>query len=206
MNKLKEVVKANPKLKSFAHWLLIPKNDYRPRWWVRNILNPLVHKRAKGSIIRKWARMDLLPSSPFQLGKNAIIEDYATVNNNVGEVIIGENALIGISSTLIGPVTIGKDVLIAQNVVVSGLNHGYQDIHTSIRQQKVSTALVTIEDEVWIGANVSVIAGITIGKHSIIAAGSTVVKNIAPYSIVGGNPARLLKQYNTTTKSWEKVA
>lgn len=205
MNKLKEVVSANPKLKSFAHWLLIPKNDYRPRWWVRNILNPIIHSKAKGSIIRKWARMDLLPSNTFQLGKYAIIEDYATINNNVGAIIIGDNSLIGISTTLIGPVTIGRDVLLAQNVVVSGLNHGYKDIHTSIRAQKVNTAPVVIEDEAWIGANVSITAGVTIGKHAIVAAGSTVLKSIPPYSIVGGNPARILKQYNKETATWEKV-
>jgi len=205
MNKLKEVVKANPRLKSFAHWLLIPKNDYRPRWWVRNILNPIIHAKAKGAIIRRSARMDLLPSNIFQLGKYAIIEDYATINNNVGPIIIGDNSLIGISTTLIGPVTIGKEVLLAQNVVVSGLNHGYKDIHTSIRAQKVLTELVVIEDEVWIGANVSITAGVTIGKHSIVAAGSTVIKSIPPYSIAGGNPARILKQYNRETDKWEKV-
>ena len=206
MNKLRDVVKANTKLKSFAHWLLIPKNDYRPRWWVRNILNPILYNRYKGAIIRKWARMDLLPSNTFQIGQYAIIEDYATINNNVGAIIIGDNSLIGISSTLIGPVTIGKDVLLAQNVVVSGLNHGYEDIHTSIREQKVLTEPVIIDDEVWIGANVSITSGVTIGKHSIIAAGSTVVKSVPPYSIVGGNPARILKQYNIDTEKWEKVA
>ena len=205
MNKLIEVVKASPKLKSLAHWLLIPKNDYRPRWWVRNILNPIIHNKAKGAIIRKSARMDLLPSNTFQLGKYAIIEDFATINNNVGAIIIGDNSLIGISTTLIGPVTIGKDVLVAQNVVVSGLNHGYQDIHTSIREQKVRTEPVIIDDEVWIGANVSITSGVTIGKHSVIASGSTVVKSIPPYSIVGGNPARILKQYNKDTERWEKV-
>jgi len=205
MSKLKEVVKSNPKLKSFAHWLLIPSNDYRPRWWVRNILNPIIHRKERGAIIRKWARMDILPSNTFYLGKNAIIEDYAVVNNNVGDVIIHDNALIGIACTLIGPVSIGKDVLLAQNIVISGLNHGYEDIHTSIREQKVVTKQVIIEDEVWIGANVSITSGVRVGKHSIIAAGSTVHKDVPSYSIVGGNPARLLKKYNVETSEWERV-
>jgi acetyltransferase-like isoleucine patch superfamily enzyme len=57
----------------------------------------------------------------------------------------------------------------------------------------------------WIGANAVITAGVTIGKHSIIAAGAVVTKNIPPYSVAVGNPARVIKQYNFTSQKWEKV-
>jgi len=65
--------------------------------------------------------------------------------------------------------------------------------------------LIIIEDECWIGANAVITAGVTIGKHSVIAAGSVVTKNIPPYSVAVGNPARVIKQYNFETKQWLRV-
>jgi len=72
-------------------------------------------------------------------------------------------------------------------------------------EQKVTTAPIVIEDEVWLGANVVVVAGVTIGKHSVVAAGAVVTKSIPPYSVAVGNPARVIKQYNFETKKWERV-
>ena len=95
--------------------------------------------------------------------------------------------------------------MFAQNIVASGLNHVYEDINVPIADQHVYTSLITIEDEVWIGANAVITAGVTIGKHSVVAAGSVVTKDVPPYSIVAGNPARLLKQYNKETGEWERI-
>lgn len=195
-----------PALKGFLHWCLIPRNDYKPRWWVRYFLTPLIHTRGKGSRIRRKARIDVLPNNTFYLGAGALVEDYAVVNNAVGDVIIGDRSLIGISSTVIGPVTIGNDVMMAQNIVISGLNHGYEDIQFSIREQLTITNHIYIKDEAWIGANSVIVAGVTIGKHSIVAAGSVVTKNVPDYTIVAGSPAKIVKQYNFETETWDKVS
>lgn len=202
---LKEKIKSNEKLKKLALWMLMPRNQARPRLWVKWFVNPLKHKKGKGSLVRRRTRMDVMPFNRFELGKDSTIEDFATVNNGVGDVIIGERTRIGISNVLIGPVTIGNDVMFAQNVVLSGLNHGYEDVNLPPSLQKVETKPIVVEDEVWIGANAVVTAGVTIGKHAIVAAGCVVVKDVPPYSIVGGNPGRLLKQYNHETKTWERV-
>ncbi len=202
---LKEKIKSNPKIAKLTIWLLSPKNQARPRLWVRWFLNPLVHKKGKGSRINAMTRMDVMPWNKFELGKNSTIEDFATINNGVGDIIIGERTRIGLSNTLIGPVSVGNDVMFAQNIVASGLNHTYEDVSISIHNQKVTTAEIKIEDEAWIGANAVIVAGVTIGKHSVVAAGSVVTKDVPPYSIVAGNPAKLLKQYNWETKKWEKV-
>lgn len=197
-------IKADPKLKLFVINLLTPKNQGRPRLWVKLFLNPFKHKRGRGSCIRRWTRLDVFPWNDFILGKNSTIEDFATVNNGAGPLYIGEHTRIGLSCTLIGPVTVGNDVMLAQNIVISGLNHTYQDITRPISHQKQTTAMITIEDEVWVGANSVIVAGVRVGKHSVVAAGSVVTKNVPPYSIVGGNPAKLLKAYNPETKQWER--
>ena len=94
----------------------------------------------------------------------------------------------------------------AQNITVSGLNHLYEDVQRRpIHAQGVSTAPIVIEDNSWIGANVVVVAGVTIGKHAVIAAGSIVTKDIPPYSVAVGNPARVIKQFNFETNTWDQI-
>jgi len=206
MSFLRDKINNNPGLKQFVHKLLVPKNDYRPRWWVRKLFNPIfTFKTGKKASIRSKARMDILPKHQFYMGDYAIIEDYAVVNNILGDVIIGDRALIGLRCTVIGPVQIGNDVLLAQNIVLSGQNHGYEDITMSIREQDSITSEIIIKDRAWIGANAVVVAGVTIGKHSIVAAGSVVTKDVPDYTIVAGNPAKGLKQYNAESQDWERI-
>lgn len=205
INKIREKVKSDDRLKELMHYMFVPKNQARPRWWVKNLLNPFFHHKGKSSLIRSKTRMDVLPHRQFKLGNNSTIEDFSTVNNGMGDVIIGDNVRIGISNVLIGPVTIGNFVILAQNVVLSGLNHSYQDITTPTCKQQCTKAPIVIEDEVWIGANAVITAGVTIGKHSVVAGGSVVTKNVPPYTVVGGNPARIIKKFNFETNTWEST-
>jgi len=204
---LVEKIKSNPRLKKLVLWMLMPKNQARPSLWVKLFLNPLKHHKGKGSgsLVRRRTRMDVLPFNLFSMGANSTIEDFATVNNGVGPVIIGDRTRIGLGCVLIGPVTVGNDVMFAQNIVVSGLNHGYQDINTPPSLQPVETKPISIGDDVWIGANAVITAGVTIGKHAVVAAGSVVTKNVPDFAIAAGNPARILKQYNPETMQWERV-
>jgi acetyltransferase-like isoleucine patch superfamily enzyme len=183
----------------------MPANQARPRMWVKLFINPFIHKKGKGALIRRNTRMDVVPFNPFCIGINSTIEDYTVVNNGMGAVIIGDGVRIGLSNVIIGPVEIGKNIILAQHVVVSGLNHGYEDINTPIRLQPCIASKIFIEDDSWIGANAVITAGVTIGKHSIVAAGSVVTKSVPPYSIVGGNPAKILKKFNNQTGTWEKI-
>ncbi len=146
-------VKSNPKLKKFVHWMIIPHGQARPRLWVRLFVNPFIHKKGKNVTIRFRSRMDVFPFKNFEIGSNSIIEAFATVNNGVGNVIIGNNCGIGLGNVIIGPVKIGNYVMLAQNIVISGLNHGYEDVTMPPRIQKVVTKQITIEDNEWIGAN-----------------------------------------------------
>ena len=203
---LKSYIDGRPFLKRFIHRLLIPTGQARPRRWVRWFVNPFIHRRHRSSVIRSSVRLDVLPFSPFELGEGSLIDDFSVVNNGVGPVVIGSNSLIGIGSVIIGPVTIGSDVIMAQHVVLSGLNHGYENILTPIRNQPVTTRPIVIGDECWIGANVTITAGVTIGRHSVVAGGSVVTRDVAPYTVVGGNPARVLKHYDQPSGQWIRGA
>ncbi len=203
---LKERITNNKKLKSIILWILMPEGQARPRLWVKWFVHPFILKKGKRSSIRKRSRLDVLPFNRFYLGNKSTIEDFCTINNGVGNVFIGHNTRIGIGSVLIGPVHIGDHVRLAQNVVVSALNHNYQDVSLPISEQGITTSDVYIGDETWIGANSVILPGIFIGKHCVIAAGSVVTKNVSSYSVVAGNPARVVKTYHPETKSWHKIS
>lgn len=202
---IKDQIKNNAKLKKLVHRMLIPKDEARPRSWVKVLVNPFIHKVGKGAAIRSRTRLDVLPFNQFMLGDKSVIEDFCTVNNGVGDVIIGSHTLIGMGNVIIGPVTIGNNVIFAQNIVASGLNHEYRDVNTPIHQQPILTAPIVIEDDCWIAANSVITAGVTIGKHSVVAAGAVVTKDIPPYSVAVGNPARVIKRYDFEQKDWVRV-
>ncbi|RZK08025.1 MAG: acyltransferase [Flavobacterium sp.] len=205
MNRLFDVLRRKPRLKKLVHWLLIRTNQARPRLWVRFFLNPFFHNKGAGSIIRNTSRLDVLPFNKFDLGRNSTIEDFTTINNGVGDIFIGDNTLVGIGNVLIGPLTIGDNIIIAQYVVMSGLNHDYESIDLPISAQPINKRRITIDDDCWIGANVVITSGVKIGKHCVIAAGSIVTRDVPPFSIAAGNPARIIKQYNSGKKTWDKV-
>lgn len=198
-------IKGNPVLKKGVHRMLIPAGEARPRWWVKAFVNRWYHSRGKGSKIRSSVRQDVLPFNRFVLGSQSVVEDFSVINNGMGDVCIGNRSFIGMSNVLIGPLEIGNNVITAQHVVLSGLNHGYLDPGIPIKDQPCSTAKITIGDDCWIGANVVVTAGVTVGKHAVIAAGSVVTKSVPDYSIAGGNPARILKQYDKEENTWKKM-
>ena len=195
-------IKSNPKLKSLALYLLITPGQARPRQWVKWFVNPFRHQYGRRSLVRWKTRMDVVPFNGFSLGPDSVIEDYTTVNNGMGAVHIGARTFVGISNVLIGPLRIGNDVIMAQNIVLSGLNHSYQDISLPIRDQPCTTAEIVVEDEVWIGANSVITAGVRIGCHAVVAGGSVVTKDVLPYTVVGGNPAQPLKAYQPETGQW----
>ena len=185
--------KGNPRLKKFVDWMIMNQVQTRPRWFIR-ILAPLYQHRGKHSVVHRSARMDTPPYRKFSLGDYSVIESFACINNAVGDVIIGDHTRIGLHNTIIGPVTIGSHVNLAQGITVTALNHNFEDSDKRIDEQGVSTTPVTIEDDIWIGANAVILPGVTIGNHSVVAAGAVVTKNVPPHSLVAGVPAKIIKQ------------
>lgn len=195
----------HPKLKSFLHYLLVHPYTSRPRWWARTFIIPFVIKRGKGSIIRRKVRLDIIPSKKITLGKKSVIEDYTIINNGMGDIFIGDYTHVTSRVKLVGPVTLGNYVTIGSGAQITGLTHNYLDVTRPIAKQGVTPNRTVVEDDVWIGGNSCINQGITIGTHSIIASGSVVTKNVPPYSVVGGNPARILRQYDFEKQEWTKI-
>ena len=190
---VRQKFKDNPKLKRFVDWLIMNQVETRPRWYIR-LLAPLYQHRGRHSVIHRSVRMDTPPYRKFSLGDYSVIESFTCINNAVGDVIISDHTRVGIHNTIIGPVSIGSHVNLAQGITVTALNHNFADTEKRIDEQGVSTPPVVIEDDVWIGANAVVLPGVRIGTHSIVAAGAVVTKDVPPHSIVAGIPAKIIKK------------
>jgi len=190
--RVRNKLKNNPKWKKFIDWVIMNQVETRPRWFVR-LLAPIYQHRGKHSVIHRSARMDTPPYRKFSLGDYSVIESFACINNAVGDVLIGDHTRIGLHNTIIGPVKIGNHVNLAQGITVTALNHNFDDTEKRIDEQGVSTNPVTIEDDVWIGANAVILPGVTIGNHCVVAAGAVVTKDVPPHSLVAGVPAKVIK-------------
>ncbi len=190
---IRQGLKSSPRLKRLLDYLIMNQRDARPRWYVR-LLAPLYQHRGRGSKIYSSVRMDTPPYRRFSLGRQSVIESYCCINNAVGDVVIGDYTRIGIHNTIIGPVTIGNHVNLAQSITVTALNHNFDDANKRIDEQGVSTSQTVIDDDVWIGANAVILSGVTISTHSVVAAGAVVTKDVPPHSLVAGVPAKIIKK------------
>lgn len=111
---------------------------------------------------------------------------------------IGECTFIGPYTCIVGPgdIRIGRDCLIAVYSVIVANNHSFADPSRKIRNQRVTRKGIVIEDDCWLGAGVKVLDGVTIGQGSVIGAGAVVTRDIPPYSVAVGVPARVISQRN----------
>ena len=195
MNKeeLRTQMKGSPKMKRLLDYLIMNQRDARPRWYIR-LLAPLYQHRGRGSKIYGSVRMDTPPYRKFSLGKHSVVESFSCINNAVGDVVIGDYTRIGIHNTIIGPVTIGSHVNLAQGITVTALNHNFENTNERIDLQGVTTKQVIINDDVWIGANAVILPGVTIGRHAVVAAGAVVTTDVPENTVVGGVPAKIIKR------------
>ena len=191
-NAIREMMKSNGGIKRMVDLLIMNQRLTRPRWYVR-LLAPLYQHRAFSAKIYGSVRMDTPPYRRFSIGKRSVVESFSCINNAVGDVVIGDYTRIGLHCTVIGPVTIGNNVNLAQGITVSALNHNFEDTRLRIDEQGVNTSEIVIDDDVWIGANAVITAGVHIGRHSVVAAGAVVTKDVPEYSVVGGVPAKVIR-------------
>jgi len=203
---LKDYIKKNAKLKAFILLLISPKYNPKPRLWIKWFINPIIHKRGKGTVIRSSrSRIDVFPWHQFTIGSRSIIEDFTTINNGAGDIFFGDNVRIGIGSVVIGPVTIKDGCGLGQHVFISGFNHTYKDGNSNSSIQGLDCKETLIEEDTHIGANCVVVAGVHIGKRCQIGAGSVVTKNIPDYSIAVGNPAKVIRRWDLERKEWLRI-
>jgi acetyltransferase-like isoleucine patch superfamily enzyme len=103
-------------------------------------------------------------------------------------------------------VEIGENVLIAGRVYISDHNHCFSEIDKPILAQGiVSGGKVVIEKNAWLGEGCVILPGVTIGENSIIGSNAVVTKDVPPYSIAVGIPAKIIKKYDSESKAWNLV-
>lgn len=190
-------------------------------WWRSNkmkIYTSLLRSSA-GSIGK-----NTLISPPFQsfnikemhIGDNTRISEYCWIQcidsyqgkNFSPRLDIGNDVHIGRFAHVIAcdNIKIGNSVVIAERVYISDNLHGFEDINMPIMKQPLKQAgPVIIEDEAWIGNGACILPNVTIGKHAIIGSNAVVTKDIPPYSVAAGVPAKVIKQYNPEQNMWEKA-
>jgi acetyltransferase-like isoleucine patch superfamily enzyme len=151
-------------------------------------------KSCRNSFLKKWKWRRYQIGRNFHAGRGVQLWAKTTLS-------IGDNFYIGRYSQIECDAVIGHDVIIGNQVALVGkYDHHYQQIGTPIRlasairdndyDWKGLNLITTIENDVWIGYGSTIMQGVTIGEGAIIAAGSVVTKDVEPYSIFGGNPAR----------------
>lgn len=132
-------------------------------------------------------------SKIISIGKNTVIQSgfrFGLKEN----LRIGNNCEIN-ENVYIQSALIGDYVLIAQNVSILAMTHNYNDKNTPIIEQGFSAVrTVVIEDDVWIGRNVTILPGLTLGKGCVIGTGSVVTKDVLPYKVMAGVPARIISE------------
>jgi maltose O-acetyltransferase len=127
-------------------------------------------------------------------GKGVNIERMAYFNTGL-DVSIGDYSMLGINCHLSDDISIGNNVIMGPNCVILNRNHKFSRTDIPILQQGLTEKKLTVvEDDVWIGRDVLFTPGRTVRRGSIIAAGCVLSKDFPEYSIIGGNPSRLLKK------------
>jgi len=132
--------------------------------------------------------------------RGMIIAKKTSLSPNVrikGLVEISEGSSIAHNCTLSGEkvgIFIGRNVMIAPNVVIVAFNHGFSRMDIPMAGQEYVEAPIIIEDDVWISANCTICKGVRIGKGSIVGANSLILSDVDGYSIVGGVPAKLISR------------
>ena len=146
--------------------------------------------------INGLSQKGLIFGDKVTVGSYAIIRPTNLYGGEAGIGLkVGNNSSIGPYSYIgcSGYIEIGDNVMMSPRVSIYSENHNFSDVDLPMIDQGVTRSFVKIENDCWIAANSIILAGVTVGRGSIVAAGSVVTKDVPPFSIVGGNPAKIIK-------------
>tara|TARA_R110000765_G_scaffold415451_2_gene516579 strand:- start:135 stop:680 length:546 start_codon:yes stop_codon:yes gene_type:complete len=137
---------------------------------------------------KQWGKLSINLGSNVTLHSTIILQGSGTLTIKKNS-FIGSFSVIGVNESI----EIGENVMIAQAVSIRDTDHAFDRTDIPMKLQGIVTKPIIIEDDVWVGYGAVITKGITIGHGSIIAANAVVTKNVPPFSIVGGVPARIIK-------------
>ena len=144
----------------------------------------------QGCFVATTASVSGRPGEVLSMGPEGFVAANAYVT---GAVKLGAHCSVNPFATLRGPVTGGEGVRIGAYACLVGFNHGFADTERPVFRQGITSKGIVLGDDVWVGAHATIVDGVRVGSHVIIAAGAVVTKDVPDYAIVGGNPARLIR-------------
>lgn len=162
----------------------------------KNVLEMNGGSVGKNGRIYEGVKLASQRGCPIHIGNNVSIEKGVVLSTSEkGKIIIGHNVYIGEYSVLMSneEIEIGDNVLISPHNDIVDFNHVYKDPNKPINQQGFISKKIKIEEDVWIGSGAKILMGVMIGKGAVIGAGSIVTKDVLPYHVVIGNPAKTVK-------------
>lgn len=153
--------------------------------------------------------LGLVNPSGVRIGSDVDIGAYAFLEalSAPGDVVIevGDGTYIGpfLRLTAVGGVTIGSKVLIADRVYLSDSGHVYEDVTRPIRGQGLRTGRrLVIEDGAWVGVGAAIVGNVRIGRNAVVGANAVVTRDVDDFTVVAGNPARVVRRHNGTDWEW----
>lgn len=146
----------------------------------------------KGAFLARTANID---TDSLTIGTNSYIAAHAYVT---GRISIGSDCSVNAFTVVRGAVSMGNGVRIGAHTSILGFNHS-MDPDEPVFKQPLTSKGIIIGDDVWIGSNVVVLDGVRVGSHAVLAAGAVVTKDVPEWSVVGGNPARRLRDRRDST-------
>jgi acetyltransferase-like isoleucine patch superfamily enzyme len=176
------------------------KRMYTPRYWVlfyRFLRFKLLHPRVKTEgfiFLPRRYEVVLKKGGTMRIGRWVWIGRNNALRCHEGELYVGDHTIFGTDNTIncYAGVYIGPECLFADSVYIVDFDHNYWDPVISIRSQGISKKPVRLEGDIWVGEKVSILRGVTVGRGSVIGALSLVNRDVPPYAVVGGVPAKVL--------------
>jgi len=169
------------------------------RFFVPSLVVTAIYLLRFGARVSARAEVEL--SGWIRFGRGTQVGSFCKIKASEGPLEIGANVSIGANSFIsasAGGVVIGDYTMIATGVAINGNSYRYDDLETPMCLQEKTSLGIRIGRDVWVGANATLIDGITIGDGAIVAAGAVVTRDVPALGIVGGVPARLIKLRGST--------
>lgn len=154
-------------------------------WWYRHVRRCV----GKGTIVSRWVQ--IVNPANITIGDNCLFQDGVYMRaGNQGYITIGDRAALNSYTKLFGHggIEIGEEAQLGPGSLVTTTDHDYYDENLETTFKKV-----TIGRRVWMGANVTVLPGVTIGEYAVIGAGAVVNRDIPPRAVAVGVPAKVIK-------------
>jgi acetyltransferase-like isoleucine patch superfamily enzyme len=166
------------------------------------ILHPRRLYVGRSVTLEDYVHIDALSRQGVRLGDNVTIAKFTIIEttgviSNLGEGLeMGDNSSLGDYCFVgaAGGVRIGRNVLVGQRVSFHSENHRFDRTDVPIKEQGVTRRGIVVEDDCWLGAGSILLDGVTVGRGSVVAAGSVVTRDVPPYSVVAGVPAKVMRQ------------